>query len=70
MDFRCRRGEVAGVPYKLTGFGVRNIDMGPYYIAIFLVFIDSIVILQLCKLAISDQAQIALQLTVYLSDVM
>jgi hypothetical protein len=44
--------------------------MGPYYIAIFLVFIDSIVILQLCKLAISDQAQIALQLTVYLSDVM
>jgi hypothetical protein len=44
--------------------------MGPHYIADVFVFIGSIIIYRLHKLTVSDQAQVALQLTVSLSDVM
>jgi len=39
--------------------------MGPCYIANIFVFIGSIIIYRLYKLTVSDQAQIALQLTVF-----
>ena len=44
--------------------------MGPYYIANVFVCIGNIIIFRLFKLTVSDQAQVALQLSLNLSDVM
>jgi hypothetical protein len=54
--------------YKLPGPGAPEGGPGPDYVAYVFLFLCSIIICRLYKLALSDQAQVTLQLTVSLSD--
>jgi hypothetical protein len=56
------------VPTKREWSRYKLREPGPEYVVYVFVFLDSIIICRLYKLTISDKAQVTLQLTVSLSD--
>ena len=53
--------------YKLPGTGCPEGGPGIDYVAFVLAFLGSTIICALCQLTISDQAEVTLQLTVFLN---
>jgi hypothetical protein len=63
-DTQCRL--TAGKSGKITGEG----GLGPDYVAHVFIFLATNTICRLCRVTISNQVQVILQLTVSLSDLM
>jgi hypothetical protein len=64
----ANRGEVGGSQYKLPSSVSPEGGPAPKHVEYVCVFLGSVIICQLYKLALSDQAEVTLQLKVNLSD--